>query len=82
MTISKVGMLCPKGHSTYAFIAADSLQKGSREIGEGKSESYLVDETDIGFSSDKYVAFACDATGRMYWSRGIVKRLITLHRAR
>jgi len=80
VTITTAGLMGPKGRSSSAFLAADSIQKGPREISEGKAETYLLVEDDIGFTPDKYVAFAFDATGRMYWSHGYLTRLIRLHR--
>jgi hypothetical protein len=82
VTITMAGIMGPKGRSSSAFLAADSIQKGPREISEGKAETYLLVEDDIGFTPDKYVAFAFDATGRMYWSHSVFRRLLKLGRIR
>jgi hypothetical protein len=80
VTITKVGMLYPRKSSARAGLSSDSMMKGPREISEGQFLSDLIDEKDVGFPPEKYVAFAYDATGQVYWSHSVFKRLLKLGR--
>lgn len=82
VTLKKAGLLLPRSEKkTKYLLAAESIV--SIDLTEGKSHDYQLLEDEIknaGLTPDKYVACVIDATGKFYWSHGVFKRFLTLHR--
>ncbi len=73
----------PKTAQKKYVIGVDSVK--NIDLTEGQSYSYDLLENEIrskGLDADKYVAWACDASGRFYWSHSIFKRYLKLKRFR
>lgn len=64
ITITHVGFEVI-GENAGAILAADSVKNGSREIQEGKSTSYLVNQSQIKLERLKNI-IVFDATGKKY----------------
>lgn len=64
VTITHVGFN-QIGKGSDEILCADSIKKGARELGEGKSTSYLLDQTQIVFEKLKDV-LVTDATGKTH----------------
>jgi hypothetical protein len=62
ITITKVGF---ETTTDKDILLADSLKKGARELNEGKSTSYLTDESQISFEKLTTI-IVFDATGKKY----------------
>jgi len=69
VTISKVGYISKKGKGKHGILT-DSFFRGSRELTEGKSTDYLIEQDLLDLSKIKYFV-AYDLTGREY--RGKLK---------
>jgi hypothetical protein len=88
MTITTVLALWGAIVSTFLAIlrAIDFYEDSSSvKVGVtgGKDQTYNINEgeaTKDGLTPDKYVAFASDATGKMYYSHNFVSRLWRLKR--
>jgi len=70
VTIEKVALMRKKGLGGHHLLA-DSLSKGPRELTEGKSATYLLEQSRIDFDEIDH-AVAIDSTGR-HW-RGKVSK--------
>jgi len=64
VTIQNVGYV-PKNKKDKSGILHDSLARGSRELTEGKSTDYLLQQDLVDLTKVKYFV-AYDLTGRMY----------------
>ena len=82
VTLKKAGLLMPRNKEKKKYlVGVDSVT--SIDLTEGKSHDYHLLEDEIknkGLTPDKYVAFVIDAAGKYYWSHGVFKRYLTLHR--
>ena len=82
VTLKKAGLLMPRGQKKKKYLLnVDSIT--SIDLTEGKSHDYYLLEDKIknkGLTPDKYVAFVIDAAGKYYWSLGVFKRFLKLHR--
>jgi len=67
VTITKAGCRYRQKEKAWS-IASDSFFYGSRELGEGKSTDFLIEQDLIDFNRLLFI-WACDATGRVYKKR-------------
>lgn len=82
VTLKGAGLLMPKGEEKKKYLVGIG-SVASIELTEGKSHDYHLLEDEIKderLTPDKYVAFVIDATGKYYWSHGVFKRYLILHR--
>ena len=70
VTIGNVGFIT-KGNNEKDALLSDSLREGPRELNEGKSTSYLMEQDAIDLNKIKYFV-AYDLTGREF--KGKLKR--------
>ena len=82
LTIVTAGLRPPRGHRAQWLLTADAYQRGKRELSEGQTTEFIMEESGIEFSSNKYVACVVDAAGRKYWSHSVFSRVAKLHRLR
>lgn len=64
VTITKAGLKLKKGKHEW-LIAADSMMYKQRELTEGKSCDFLIEQEQVDLNNIDY-AWACDATGKTY----------------
>ncbi len=83
VTLKQAGLLTPHGSQSKYMVSAESVKH--IELTEGKSQDYQILEDkvkEMSINPDKYVAYALDATGRLFYSHNFVFRLWKLHRLR
>lgn len=75
VTLTQAGLLLPRNCKDDYAIAIDSVKNVKLE--EGEPHIYILNEDEAkkyNLSSDKYVAYVIDATGRFYWSHSKSER--------
>ena len=85
VTIKKAGLLLPRGSKTKLLMCGNLITASKPvELTEGRAHDYNMDEDQVkrenSLTPDKYIAWAQDSTGRIYWSRNFLVRLIKLQR--
>lgn len=81
MTLTQAGLLLPRDCKAKYLI--DTYSATNIRLEEGEPHIYILDENAVkkyGVTSDKYVAYVIDATGRFYWSHNKLERLRKLGR--
>ncbi|MBI4833399.1 MAG: hypothetical protein HY811_01080 [Planctomycetes bacterium] len=77
VTLKEAGLRQPKNLGGNDLVETQNLSK-EVELTEGKSKDFYMDEDQLKekekLSSDKYVAFVRDATGKYYWSHNWLSR--------
>lgn len=86
ITVGDVGLLLARGNKPPFIHHVDYLRpRGVPELNEGKSQSYFVKQSDVPNPAllqgkRRYVVCVIDATGKKYYSDGILFRLLKLKR--